>query len=48
MAIPTQFGVNVATPQPLKIKLDVSERTMATLAFVVVVLALVAKKKFKG
>ncbi|WP_317918952.1 hypothetical protein [Vibrio sp. MACH09] len=44
MAIPTQFGVNVATPQPLEVKLDISERTMATVGFVVIIGALLIKR----
>ncbi|MDF2185468.1 hypothetical protein O1O06_11910 [Grimontia hollisae] len=42
--IPNQFGVNVATPEPLTVKLDVSERTMLLAGFVVVVGALVLKR----
>ncbi|WP_158502597.1 hypothetical protein ABF162_07435 [Vibrio coralliilyticus] len=44
MAIPTQFGVNVTTPDPVQVKIDISERTMATIAFVTVVSALLIKR----
>ncbi|WP_425628546.1 hypothetical protein [Vibrio neptunius] len=44
MAIPTQFGVNVTTPDPVQVKIDISERTMATIAFVTVVSALLIKQ----
>lgn len=44
MAIPTQFGVDVRTKDPLKVTLDVSERTMAIVAFVTIVGALVIKR----
>ncbi|CAK1847435.1 hypothetical protein AB6E39_00220 [Vibrio splendidus] len=44
MNIPTQYGVNVSTPDPVQIKIDVSERTMATVGFVVIVTALLIKR----
>ncbi|NAW57755.1 MULTISPECIES: hypothetical protein [unclassified Vibrio] len=44
MTIPTQFGVNVTTPDPVQIRIDVSERTMATVGIVVVVTALLIKR----
>lgn len=45
--IPKEFGVNVATPEPLKFTIDVSERTMMLAGFIVVVGAL-AMKRLKG
>lgn len=44
MGIPTQFGVNVTTPDPVQVRIDVSERTMATIAFVTVISALLIKR----
>lgn len=46
MSIPTQFGVNVKTPDPVKVTIDVSERTMILVGFVAVLGAILAKKKF--
>jgi hypothetical protein len=45
--IPTQFGVEVNTPQPLQVTIDVSQRTMLLVAFAVVA-AGVVMKKIKG
>ncbi|MGF1855334.1 hypothetical protein L4B78_03740 [Vibrio anguillarum] len=42
--IPTNFGVDVKTPDPIQVKIDVSERTMMTIGFVVLVSALLIKK----
>lgn len=42
--IPNQFGVNVATPEPLTVKLDVSERAMLLAGFVVVIGAVIIGK----
>lgn len=44
MNIPTNYGVDVKTPDPIQIKIDVSERTMITVGFVVLVSALLIKK----
>ncbi len=46
MAIPTNFAVAVNTPEPLTIKIDVTENTMI-LAAVVTVIAGVVAVKFK-
>ncbi|WP_330960009.1 hypothetical protein [Photobacterium sp. 53610] len=44
MSIPTNFGVTVNTPEPVTIKIDISERAMIMTGFVVVAAALVIKK----
>ncbi|ELE8117822.1 hypothetical protein RB980_000406 [Vibrio fluvialis] len=44
MAIPTQFGVDVKTPDPIQVKIDVSERTMILVGFVALVSAILIKK----
>lgn len=44
MAIPTNFGVDVKTPDPIQIKIDVSERTMIIVAFVSIVGVLAVKQ----
>ncbi|EKO3452649.1 hypothetical protein SD340_001121 [Vibrio fluvialis] len=44
MGIPTQFGVDVKTPEPLTIKIDVSERTMLLGGFIVIVAAVTLKR----
>ncbi|MGF1740150.1 hypothetical protein L4C34_03525 [Vibrio profundum] len=44
MNIPTQFGVSVSTPDPVQVKIDVSERTMLTIGFVTIVSAILIKR----
>lgn len=46
--IPTNFGVKVETPEPITVKLDVSDKTMMLTAFVVVAGASVLNKLKKG
>ncbi len=42
--IPSNFGVTVETPEPITVKIDVSERTMVLGAFIVVIGAIAIKK----
>lgn len=43
MSIPTQFGVNVNTPEPVQVTIDVSERTLVAIAFVSILIAVTIK-----
>ncbi|MGG5572868.1 hypothetical protein [Vibrio diazotrophicus] len=47
VAIPTNFGVDVKTPDPIQVQIDVTERTMLMVGFVALLAAAVAIKKFK-
>ncbi|WP_166434327.1 hypothetical protein [Vibrio viridaestus] len=48
MSIPTQYGLNVNTPEPLQITIDVSERTLIAIAFVSIVAAVAIKQLKRG
>lgn len=45
--VPTEFSVAVNTPEPVTVKIDVSEKTMVLVGFVALVSAAVVIKKVK-
>ncbi len=48
MAIPTKFGVDVNTPEPLTVKIDISERAMFFGLTAFIIGAIAVKKIKKG